>query len=116
MTKEQVLGFKPAPRLEQVDDEHSKRVQDCRHRRQSCDDSALRCESQAGWNFRKGHHVVALRQARFAEARWNQPCGPSIALRTRHAARRSPASPPAAPAPRAATPPRRRAWLRIFVV
>ena len=27
MAKEQVLGFKPAPRLEQVDDEHSKRMQ-----------------------------------------------------------------------------------------
>jgi len=28
MTKEEVLGFKPAPRLEQIDDEHSERVQD----------------------------------------------------------------------------------------
>jgi hypothetical protein len=27
MAKEQVLGFKPAPRLEQIDDEHSERVQ-----------------------------------------------------------------------------------------
>ena len=25
------LGFKPTPRLEQIDDEHSERVQDCEH-------------------------------------------------------------------------------------
>jgi hypothetical protein len=37
MAKEQVLGFKPAPRLEQVDDEHSEQVQDRQHRSQSCD-------------------------------------------------------------------------------
>jgi hypothetical protein len=55
MAKKQVLGFKPAPRLEQVDDEHSERVQDWKHRPRSCYDSALRRESQAGWNFRKGH-------------------------------------------------------------
>jgi hypothetical protein len=55
MAKKQVLGFKPAPRLEQVDDEHSERVQDWKHRPRSCDDSALRRESEAGWNFRKGH-------------------------------------------------------------
>jgi hypothetical protein len=48
MTKEQVLDFKPAPRLEQVDDEHSGRVQDCEHQLLSCDDSALQRESQAG--------------------------------------------------------------------
>jgi hypothetical protein len=28
MTEKQVLGFKPAPRLEQIGDEHSERVQD----------------------------------------------------------------------------------------
>ena len=28
MTEKQVLGLKPAPRLEQVSDEHSERVQD----------------------------------------------------------------------------------------
>jgi hypothetical protein len=39
MAKEQVLGFQPAARLEQIDDEHSKRVQDCEDRSQSCDDS-----------------------------------------------------------------------------
>jgi hypothetical protein len=32
----------------------SKRVQDCEHRWQSCDDSASQRESSAGWNFRKG--------------------------------------------------------------
>jgi hypothetical protein len=32
MTEKQVLGFKPPPRLEQVGDEHSKRVQDYKHR------------------------------------------------------------------------------------
>src|SRR3974390_3384424 len=58
MAKEQVLGFKPAPRLEQIDDESAERVQDCQHRPQSCDDSASRHESQAGWNFRKGQGKV----------------------------------------------------------
>ncbi len=48
MTKKQVLGFKPAWRLKQVDDEHSERVQDCKHRPRSCDDSTSRRESQAG--------------------------------------------------------------------
>jgi hypothetical protein len=32
MTEKQVLGFNPAPRLEQVRKEHSERVQDCKHR------------------------------------------------------------------------------------
>src|SRR5437016_13639063 len=35
MTKKQVLGFKPAPRLEQVDKERSESLQDCEHRPQS---------------------------------------------------------------------------------
>jgi len=34
MTEKKILGFKPAPRLEQVDDEHSECVQDCKHRHQ----------------------------------------------------------------------------------
>jgi hypothetical protein len=34
MAEKQILGFKPAPRLEQVDDEHSECVQDCKHRYQ----------------------------------------------------------------------------------
>jgi hypothetical protein len=32
MSEKQVLGLKPAPRLKQVGDEHSGRVQDCKHR------------------------------------------------------------------------------------
>jgi hypothetical protein len=40
MAKQKVLGFKPAARLEQIDEEHSEQVQDCEHRPQSCDDSA----------------------------------------------------------------------------
>src|SRR5258707_1603608 len=32
MSEKQVLGLKPAWRLEQVGDEHSERVQDCKHR------------------------------------------------------------------------------------
>jgi hypothetical protein len=27
----QIVSFKPAPRLEQVGDKHSERVQDCKH-------------------------------------------------------------------------------------
>jgi hypothetical protein len=41
MTEKQVLGFKPAARLEQVDQKHSKQVQDRKHRAQRCNDSAL---------------------------------------------------------------------------
>jgi hypothetical protein len=54
MAKEQVLGFKSSRRLEEVDNEHCERMQDREHRPQSCDDSSRRCDSQAGWNFRKG--------------------------------------------------------------
>src|SRR5262245_44615673 len=54
MTKKQVLDFKPSPRLEQVDAEHSKRMQEREHRPRSCGDSTRRCDSQAGWDFRKG--------------------------------------------------------------
>ena len=32
MTEKQILGFKPAARLEQVGDEHSERVDDRKHR------------------------------------------------------------------------------------
>jgi hypothetical protein len=32
MPKKEILDFKPARRLEPVDDEHSNRVQDCEHR------------------------------------------------------------------------------------
>src|SRR5262249_57051548 len=53
MAKEQVLRFKPVRRLEEVDDEHCKRMQERKHRPRSCDDSTRPSESQAGWNFRK---------------------------------------------------------------
>src|SRR2546430_1834681 len=55
MAKEQVLDFEPARRLEDVDDEHCERMQEREHRcSRSCDDSTRRCDSQAGWDFRKG--------------------------------------------------------------
>jgi len=54
MAKEQVLRFKPARRLEEVDDEHCERMQEREHRPRSCDDSTRRCDSQAGRDFRKG--------------------------------------------------------------
>jgi hypothetical protein len=53
MAEKQVLGFKPAARLEQVGDKHSERVQDRKHRSQCCDDSALRCESRPDEIFGK---------------------------------------------------------------
>jgi len=34
MAEKKILSLKPAPRLEQVGDEHSKRVQDRKHRSQ----------------------------------------------------------------------------------
>jgi hypothetical protein len=34
MAEKQILGFKPASRLEQIGDEHSEHVQDCKHRSQ----------------------------------------------------------------------------------
>src|SRR5712691_11681174 len=46
VAEEQVLVFQPAPRLEQVDNEHSKGGQDCQHRSQPCSDSRSNCESQ----------------------------------------------------------------------
>src|SRR5438477_2706432 len=53
MTKKQVLGLKPAPRLEQVGDEHSQGVQDRKHRSERCDDSASRRESSPDGIFGK---------------------------------------------------------------
>ena len=34
MAEKQILSFKPAPRLEQVGDKHSERMQDRKHRSQ----------------------------------------------------------------------------------
>jgi hypothetical protein len=48
MTKKQVLDFKPAPRLEEVDGEHGERMQEREHRSRSCDDSTQRCDSHTG--------------------------------------------------------------------
>jgi len=53
MTEKKVLGFKPASRLEQVGDEYSECVQDCKHRHQRCDDSTLLCESRPDGFFGK---------------------------------------------------------------
>jgi hypothetical protein len=41
MMEKQTLGSKPVPRLEYVGDEHSKRVQDSKHRFQLCDAAIL---------------------------------------------------------------------------
>src|SRR5262249_2295735 len=54
MAEEQVLGFKPARGLEEVNDEHCERIKEREHRSRSCDDSTRRCDSQTGWDFRKG--------------------------------------------------------------
>src|SRR5262249_32500071 len=54
MAKEQVLRFKPARGLEEVNDEHCEPIKERGHRSRSCDDSTRRCDSQAGWDFRKG--------------------------------------------------------------
>src|SRR5262245_52453375 len=45
VAKEQVLHFKSARRLEEVDDEHCERMQEREHRPRSCDDSARLCDS-----------------------------------------------------------------------
>src|SRR5258708_26851928 len=63
MAKEQVLRFKSARRLEDVNDEHYERMQEREHRPRSCDDSTRRCDSQAGRYFRKGQ-VSAASDAR----------------------------------------------------
>ena len=59
MAEKQILSLKPAPRLEQVGDEHSEGVQDCQHRSQGCDDSALRCESRPDEIFGKDRYQRA---------------------------------------------------------
>jgi hypothetical protein len=45
MSKQQILGFKPPARLEQIDDENPKRLQDCVHRLSSWADSLSARES-----------------------------------------------------------------------
>jgi hypothetical protein len=64
MAKEQVLGYKPAPRLEQVDDEHFERVEDCEHRPQSCDDSLSRRESLSRMEFSERTRIFKIRGQR----------------------------------------------------
>jgi len=58
-----IFGTHTALRLEQVSDEHSKRVQDCKHRLAWCDDSASRRQSgriefseRTRRNPRNSHH------------------------------------------------------------
>jgi hypothetical protein len=63
MPKEQVLGFKPARRLEKIDDKHCERMQEREHRPRSCDDSTRRYDSQAGWDFRKGQVICTAHLA-----------------------------------------------------
>jgi len=45
MSKKKVLDFKPAPRLEQIDDKRPKQMEDRKHRRGGCADSASSRES-----------------------------------------------------------------------
>jgi hypothetical protein len=45
MPKKEVLDFKPAPRPEQVDDKRPKQMEDRKHRRGGCADSASSRES-----------------------------------------------------------------------
>jgi hypothetical protein len=58
MAEKQILGVKPAWRLEQIDEQHSQRVQDCKHPRKSCDDSASRGESRPDGIFGKDKCVI----------------------------------------------------------
>jgi hypothetical protein len=58
MAEKQNLSLKPAPRREQVGDKYSGRVQDCKHRSQGCDDSAVRCESRPDGIFGKDNALM----------------------------------------------------------
>src|SRR5262249_49810731 len=74
MAEEQILGFKPARRLEEVNDEHCERMQEREHRSRSCDDSNRRCDSQAGWDFRKGQGDFSAADACWSPAVDAAPC------------------------------------------
>src|SRR5262249_58255368 len=52
-------GLRPR-RLEEAYNEHCERMQERKHRARSCDDSTRRCDSQAGWDFRKGQVEATL--------------------------------------------------------
>jgi hypothetical protein len=63
MAENQILSFKPAPRLEQVGCQHFERVQDCKHRSQWCDDSVLQRESGPDGifgrdSYRRSHEIA----------------------------------------------------------
>jgi hypothetical protein len=45
MPKKEILHFKPAPRLEQIDDKRPKQMEDRKHRSRGCPDSASSRES-----------------------------------------------------------------------
>src|SRR5262245_46733880 len=70
MAKEQILDFKSARRLEEVDSEHCELMQNREQCPRSCDDSTRRCDSQAGWNFRKAQARLCaeIRRCRAAAA------------------------------------------------
>src|SRR5262245_63012001 len=70
MAEEQVLGFKSARRLKDIDNEHCERMQEREHRPRSCNDSTRRCDSQAGWNFRKAQVIAASYVQYYVSAIW----------------------------------------------
>src|SRR5262249_26759603 len=79
VAEEQDLGFKPARRLEEVNDDHCERMQEREQRSRSCDDSTRRCDSQAGWDFRKGHRIFGgSRSLRAALASGKAPCHKNV--------------------------------------
>src|SRR5947207_13148963 len=53
MAEEQVLDFKPAPRLAEVDEEQCERLQEGEHRPRPCDDSTRRCDPKPDGIFGK---------------------------------------------------------------
>ena len=69
ITKEQVLDFEPARRLEEADGEHCERMQEREHRARSCADSTRRCESQAGSDFGNDSKTRIARRNRAKSSR-----------------------------------------------